>query len=118
MKRIIRVFPTRTNATPDDAFARFRAFPSLFDEADEIHISVVFTWDIRWAEQAAVQWERVAPVSIGGPAYNQPGGDFVPGMYMKNGYVITSRGCPNRCWFCSVPKREGGKLRELPVKDG
>ncbi len=37
---------------------------------------------------------------------------------MKKGYVITSRGCPNRCWFCAVPKREGGRLRELPVTDG
>ncbi len=45
-------------------------------------------------------------------------GDFVPGMYMKRGYVITSRGCPNRCWFCAVPKREGFQLRELPVTDG
>ncbi len=53
-----------------------------------------------------------------GPAFNEPGGDFVPGMYMKKGYVITSRGCPNRCWFCAVPKREGGQLRELPVTDG
>ena len=39
-------------------------------------------------------------------------------MYMKPGYVITSRGCPNRCWFCAVPKREGYQLRELPVTDG
>ena len=37
---------------------------------------------------------------------------------MKKGYVITSRGCPNRCWFCAVPKREGYALRELPVIDG
>lgn len=38
-------------------------------------------------------------------------------MYLKKGYVITSRGCPNRCWFCSVPKREGD-LRELPITEG
>ena len=116
--KIIRVFPTKTNATPDDELVRIREVPSLFDEADEVHISVAFTWDIPWAEWAARQWERVAPVKIGGPAYNEPGGEFVPGMYMKKGYVITSRGCPNRCWFCAVPKREGGQLRELPVRDG
>lgn len=98
--------------------ARIRETPSLFDEADEVHISVTFTWDISWAEWAAKQWERVAPVKIGGPAYNEPGGEFVPGMYMKHGYVITSRGCPNRCWFCAVPKREGYRIRELPVRDG
>ena len=40
------------------------------------------------------------------------------GLYLKQGYVITSRGCPNRCWFCSVPAREGGKLRELPIATG
>ena len=117
-RRIIRVFPIRTSATPDDELVRIRAVPTLFDEADEVHISVAFSWDIPWAERAARQWEQVAPVKIGGPAYNEPGGEFVPGMYMKRGYVITSRGCPNRCWFCAVPKREGGQLRELPVRDG
>lgn len=116
--RIIRVFPTKTHATPEDEFVRIRETPSLFDEADEVHISVTFTWDKPWAEWAARQWERVAPVKIGGPAYNEPGGEFVPGMYLKKGYVITSRGCPNRCWFCAVPKREGFKIRELPVRDG
>ncbi len=117
-KRIIRVFPRRTNATPDDELVRVRETPSLFDEADEVHISVAFTWDIPYAEWLAAQWAPVAPVKMGGPAFNEPGGDFVPGMYMKRGYVITSCGCPNRCWFCAVPKREGGQLRELPVTDG
>lgn len=117
-KKIIRVFPSKTRATPDDKDVRIRTYPGLWDEADEVHISVTFTWDIPWAEQAARFWEAVAPVKVGGPAYNEAGGEFIPGMYMKKGYVITSRGCPNRCWFCSVPKREGGLLRELPVKDG
>jgi hypothetical protein len=116
--KIIRVFPSKTRATPDDENVRIRKLPEVWDVADEIHISVTFTWDIQWAEQAAKMWEGVAPVKIGGPAYNEPGGNFVPGLYMKKGYVITSRGCPNRCWFCSVPKREGGQLRELPVTDG
>ncbi|MDL2320193.1 hypothetical protein LJC45_03570 [Alistipes sp. OttesenSCG-928-B03] len=118
MERIIRVFPRKTNATPDDDLVRVKALPMASDEADQVHISVAFTWDIPWAEQAAEQWRHVAPVKVGGPAYNEPGGDFVPGMYMKKGYVITSRGCPNRCWFCSVPKREGYRLRELPVTEG
>lgn len=118
MKRIIRIFPPRTAATPDDELVRIADTPSLFDEADEVHVSVAFTWDIPLAEWLAGQWSAVAPVKVGGPAYNEPGGEFVPGMYMKKGYVITSRGCPNRCWFCAVPKREGGQLRELPVTDG
>lgn len=83
MKRIIRVFPVRTNATPDDELVRIATTPSLFDEADEVHISVAFTWHRRWAEWAAKQWAHIAPVKIGGPAYNEPCGEFIPGMYLK-----------------------------------
>ncbi len=129
-RRILRIFITGTNATPDDNLVRVydrkyrgvsMAFPKSADYElgiDEVHVSVTFTWDIPVAEQLADLWRGVAPVKIGGPAFNEPGGDFVPGMYMKRGYVITSRGCPNRCAFCSVPKREGGTLRELPITDG
>lgn len=119
MKKVIRIFPSRTKATPDDTDVRIKALhPTNKDEADEVHVSVAFTWDIPTAEKIAENWRHVAPVTIGGPAYNNPAGDFVPGMYLKKGYVITSRGCPNRCWFCNVPKREGFKLRELSVTEG
>ena len=116
--KIIRVFPRRTKATPDDDLVRIKSFPGLFDQADEIHISVAFTWDIPLAEKLARAWSIVAPVRMGGPAMNEPGGDFVSGKYLKPGYVITSRGCPNHCWFCAVPKREGNIIRELPIIDG
>jgi hypothetical protein len=118
--RIIRVFPRRTNATPVDGLA-FIGSPDLFSqslEADKVHVSVAFTWDIPAAEKLLREWGRIAPAEIGGPALGLPGGDFTPGMYLKQGYVITSRGCPNRCWFCSVWRREGETLRELPVTDG
>lgn len=59
-KRIIRVFPTKTNATPTDELVRIRETPSFFDEADEVHVSVTFTWDIPIAEWLAKQWEPVA----------------------------------------------------------
>jgi hypothetical protein len=115
--KILRVFPRLTKATPDDPDVRINCEPGLFDEADEIHVSVAFTWDLPRAEYLAKAWRCVAPVKIGGPATGERGGDFVPGVYLKNGYTITSRGCPNRCWFCSVPKREG-ELRELPIRPG
>ena len=118
MKKIIRVFPRKTNATPTDCDVRIRQFPLLSDEADEIHISVAFSWDIEWAENAALQWKQVAPVYIGGPAYRESGGEFAPGLYLKEGYVITSRGCINRCWFCNVPEREGFVVRELAITHG
>lgn len=88
-------------------------------EVDEIHISVAFTYDMEKAERLAEQWSSTGLlVRLGGPAFNTPGGEFVPGRYLKYGYVITSRGCPNRCWFCTVPQREGGVLRELPITEG
>lgn len=118
--KIARVFPRKTAATPDDDLVFFDSPPMLsLPEIDEVHISVAFTYDKRKAEDLAFQWEVAgAPVKIGGPAYNDPAeGDFVPGRYLKRGYVITSRGCNNKCWFCSAWKREG-KLRELPICDG
>ena len=41
----------------------------------------------------------------------------MPGRYIKPGYVFTSRGCPRRCWFCSVWKRDPVP-RLLPIIDG
>ena len=114
--KIARVFPRRTNATPVDEMA-FIGGPELWTEADEVHISVCWTWDLFLAERLEKEWRNVAPVTIGGPATGMRGEAFTPGMYLKSGYTITSRGCPNRCWFCSVPKREGG-IRELPVQPG
>ena len=118
--RIARVFPRRTKATPDDDLAFTGPPPKEgLPDIDEVHVSVAFTYDLPKAEMLAEQWMRLGvPVTMGGPAKNEPGGEFIPGMYLKQGYTITSRGCPNRCWFCSVPAREGGTLRELPVRAG
>ncbi len=115
--RLIRVFPRKTNATPTDELAIINRSPGLFDEADEVHVSVTFTWDIPRAEQLWRQWSAVADCRVNGPALGHLGEDFEPGLYLKQGYVITSRGCPNHCWFCSVPKREGN-IRELPITEG
>lgn len=115
--RIARVFPRVTNATPDDELALFGPPDMLAPNVDEVHVSVTFSADIPKAEKLAKEWKRVAPVKMGGPALGDPGGKFTPNMYLKKGYVITSRGCPNRCWFCDVPKREG-TIRELPITEG
>jgi len=64
-------------------------------------------------EAATVAWHGLG----WRPATGEPGGDFTPGMYLKLGYVITSRGCPNRCPFCRVCQREGS-IRELPITEG
>jgi hypothetical protein len=114
--RIIRVFPRKTKATPCDDLA-YVGLHDMFAEADQVEISVTFTWDISRAERLAKEWERVAPVTLGGPAFGDAGNYFVPGKYIKQGYTFTSRGCPCKCEFCFAPKREG-PLRLLPITDG
>jgi len=115
--RIIRVFPRRTKATPTDLYA-YVGLPDFFvPECDEVHISVTFTWDMKWAEALVREWEQIASARLGGPATGMAGEEFEPGRYLRSGYTITSRGCPNRCWFCDVWKREGG-IRELPIRPG
>lgn len=121
MSRIIRVFPRRTRATPDDALSAIARPPSLLDEADEVHVSVAFSYDKPYAERLADQWGRVAPVKIGGPAYerDQPYSmEFEAGRYVKAGYTFTSRGCPRRCWFCGVWKRLNAATPILDFPDG
>jgi hypothetical protein len=113
----IKVFPRRTKATPfgEDVFV---GPPPIFcSSATEVHISVTFSYDLQYAEWLERQWKWIGPVKIGGPAVGDPGGEFIPGQYLCDGYVITSRGCKNKCWFCDVWKREGA-TRELIIKDG
>lgn len=119
-KRIARVFPTQTNLCPDDPDVFFDT-PDLFTPPgmyDEVRVSATFTWDVEKAKEMAHQWEMVCGnVKIGGPAFGDPGGEFEPGMYLRNGVTITSRGCVCDCPWCFVPAREG-KLRELTVRPG
>lgn len=115
--RVLRVFPRRTKATPIDDLVTFGPPGIKIPEVDEVHVSALFTYDLKKAESLFKSWSRVLPTFIGGPAIGTYPEDFEPGKYVKTGYVITSRGCPNNCWFCRVPKIEGA-LRELPIKNG
>lgn len=117
---MIRVFPRQTAWTPTDAMA-FIGEPPLFRPADSdipVRISVTFTWDMDEAERIAGSWQRYyRDVQIGGPAYNTPAGEFVPGRFLKSDCTITTRGCPKRCPWCVVPQREGA-MTYLPIRDG
>lgn len=112
--RILRVFPRATALTPDDDMAVVGDPSLLRPSADEVRISVTFTWDVAEAVRLAQAWEVYYPgkVRVGGPAFGAAGGAFVPGRYVREGVTFTSRGCNNRCPFCLVPQREG-RLVEL-----
>jgi len=114
--RLIRVFPRKTRATPDDELS-YVGSPDLFADDDEVHVSVTFTWDKPEAERLAEEWKHVAPVKIGGVAYGDNSLEFIPGRYVKEGYTITSRGCPRRCWFCGVWKK-WDKVFPMTIYDG
>lgn len=118
-KKIIRVFPRETRATPDDELA-YVGPPDLFARihgADEVHVSCTFSYDKPCAERLAEQWRAIAPVKVGGVAYDGPGNEFVPGRYIKPGYTFTSRGCPRRCWFCKVWHTHPTPIL-FPIHDG
>lgn len=115
---MIRVFPRRTKWTPTDNLA-FVGDPPLWRPAEQpVKISVTFTWDIEEGKRLYRAWsDYYQDVEIGGPAYGDQGGEFNPGLFIKEGVTITSRGCPNKCPFCFVPQREGN-IRELEIKQG
>lgn len=119
--KIARVFPRKTNMSPDDPLAFFGAptIETMAMDIDRVDISVTFSWDLQKAEELYELWQILGvPVDVGGPAFDDRMGDFTPGLYLKKGAVFTSRGCTKDCWFCSVPKCSKGVIRELPVQDG
>lgn len=116
---MIRAFPRQTSATPVDENVRIGG-PHLWDNGDgqDVLISCAFTRDKGRSEQLCEQWRAAGfNPQLGGPAYGDPGVEFTPGMFVKKGLTITSRGCNNNCWFCTVSQREG-PLRELTIEDG
>ena len=120
-KRMLRVFPRRTRATPLDEYAIIGPPPLIRKEVDEVHVSCLFTYDMKEAEylhRAYLDIYTDVPVLLGGPAYASFNlKEFVPKLYVREGYVITTRGCPKKCWYCYVPKREG-LLTELKIHEG
>ena len=118
MRKVIRVFPRHTAMTPKDDYAFVGDPPSelIRPEADEVHVSCSFTWDLPEAHRLIEAWRQYYPiVKLGGMECHN--GTFNPGMYVRQGVTFTSRGCNNQCPWCLVPQREG-KLREIEIKLG
>ncbi len=116
--KIARVFATKTKMTPIDEDVYFGPPPAFLDiKYNEIHISITFTDSRSRGATLAHWWDKYGLVKIGGPACGDPGGEFTPGLYLKKGITITSRGCIRNCPFCFVPQREKG-IRELEIHTG
>ena len=115
--KIARVFPRKTSMSPIDEDVYFGLPPFGCPKYDDVHISVTFTWDNIKADYLARGWGGYGKVRIGGPGRMTIPGEFTTGLYLRKGVVITSRGCPNRCNFCLVPRVEGG-IRELKIHEG
>ncbi len=104
--------------TPKDDYAFVGDPPMMRPDADEVHISVTFTWDLNKAERLAKAWAQYYPiVKVGGPALNSSSNGFTPGLYVKDGVTFTSRGCKSNCPWCFVPEREG-KIKEMAIYPG
>lgn len=121
----LRVFPRRTKYVPAHCHVWIGDAPlggfveQMFPHVTEVHVSCTFSWDVERCKEIAASWSRYLPTRLGGPAIpaTRPEG-FTPGMYLRRGYTITSRGCPNRCSHCLVWFREG-PLREIePIPEG
>ncbi len=118
-RQVIRVFPRRTGWTPVDSLAFVGDPPALnLPPQQPVAVSVTFSWDVAEGERLVRAWSVYYPdVQIGGPAFGDPGGEFVPGRFLRPGVVITSRGCIRRCRYCQVPGREG-RIREYTIHEG
>lgn len=102
--------------TPDDpmAFVGEPKAPLWLPPADEVHVSVTFTWDLDEGHRLADVWGFYYPtVRVGGPALDACPNGFTPGRYLRQGVTFTTRGCNNNCPWCLVPSREG-RLAEIP----
>ena len=125
-KQIIRVFPRWSEKRPwrsakwhpRDSLVFHGDPPLIRPEADEVHISVAFSWDISAGKRLAEAWRQYYPrVRLGGPALCSDANSFIPGLYVKKGVTFTSRGCEHLCPWCLVPEREG-RLRLLEPTPG
>jgi hypothetical protein len=102
--------------TPIDDYAFVGEPPMIRPDADEVHVSCSFTWDLPKAHDLVGAWAQYyGIIKLGGMHCED--GEFTPGMYIRNGITFTSRGCNSQCPWCLVPEREG-RLREIEIKPG
>lgn len=90
-----------------------KGIASWTDIKGTLYLSVPFTWQVEEAEKIAKGWP--GKVMIGGSGLMEPSkcNGYEPILFHNACATFTTRGCPNCCKFCAVPKLEGD-LREIP----
>uniref|UniRef100_A0A6H1Z8V4 Putative radical SAM superfamily protein n=1 Tax=viral metagenome TaxID=1070528 RepID=A0A6H1Z8V4_9ZZZZ len=93
---------------------------------DVLYLSVIFTWDLPIALKIAKEYKH--KTIVGGPAVKlmpdylsqhakvEYDTEYPALAYHNPMATFTTRGCPNRCSFCAVPKIEG-EFREMQQWD-
>jgi len=83
-----------------------------WEVGNTLYISVPFTWLVGEAQELAERYKGKA--IIGGPGLMTPTEceGFEPILFHNPAATFTTRGCPNSCPFCVVPKLEGD-LKEI-----
>ena len=84
-----------------------KGIASWVDIKGTLFLSVPFTWLVEEANKIARAWQ--GEVRIGGSGLMKPTecNGFEPILFHNACATFTTRGCPNNCGFCAVPKIEG-----------
>lgn len=84
-----------------------------WEVGETLYISVPFTWLVADAEKIASKHK--GKVMIGGSGLMKPTDceGFEPILFHNPCATFTTRGCPNKCPFCAVPKLEP-EFYEIP----
>lgn len=79
-------------------------FPLMRHNADKIYVSCIFTEN----KDQCKEWEGLA--DIGGTGYDiyKKLPDEIESVKPRINWGKTTLGCPNKCSFCFVPRKEGG----------
>ena len=89
-----------------------KGIASWVDSQGTLYLSVPFTWLLEKAEKIAREWH--GKVLIGGSGLMKPTqcDGYEPVLFHNACATFTTRGCPNSCKFCAVPRLEGD-LKEI-----
>jgi len=82
------------------------------DDKGTLYLSVPFTWQMEEAQRIASHWLGKTVIGGSGTMESSSCNGYEPILFHNPCATFTTRGCPNSCKFCAVPKLEGD-LKEI-----